>query len=211
MIPLQTTISKLEASSSIDLLSSAATIDPDTNFSSSATLSKRSKRARFDLKKTLQRSKSICMTQFNSWLQRRRQQHLSEPRRKSAIDPKPNKDTKSSPSSTPKFFSSPRLARIHQRIFKPHPSSPSPLESPLLDDSDEQFHKLEHPVRIYLPGRASPSTRHVRITDTTSANNSPPTLAKITSPISARRQVPSALKSTARERRESFAAQSKSS
>ncbi|CAF0769244.1 unnamed protein product [Adineta ricciae] len=227
MIPLQTTISKLETSSFIDLLSSPTNHEQDANFSSTTTLNKRSKRARFDFKRTLQRSKSMCMTQFNSWFQRRRQQHLSESRRKSAVDPKTNKDSKISPCSTPKFLGSPRLARIHQRIFKQHPSPVEPLiespsfSSPLLDDSDEQFQKIEHPVRIYLPARNSPSTRHVRITDATSVvennnnnnnnNNATPPMSKIASPILQRRNFTSALKTTARERRESFAAQSKSS
>ncbi|UJR22333.1 hypothetical protein I4U23_025395 [Adineta vaga] len=222
MIPLQTSISKLETSSFIDLLSSPINNEHEVNFSSTTMLNKRSKRSRFDFKKTLQRSKSMCMTQFNSWLQRRRQQHLSESRRKSAIDPKTNKDIKISPCSTPKFLGSPRLARIHQKIFKQHPSPIEPLiespsfSSPLLDDSDEQFQKIEHPVRIYLPARNSPSTRHVRIIDVTSIpeNNTTittPPMSKITSPVLQRRNFTSALKTTARERRESFAAQSKSS
>ncbi|CAF1226596.1 unnamed protein product [Adineta steineri] len=239
MIPLQTTISKLEKSSYIDLLSTPITNEQEFGLSaspsSSTMLNKRSKRSRFDFKKTLQRSKSMCMTQFNSWLQRRRQQHLSVPRRKSAIDPKTNKEMKLSPCSTPKLLGSPRLARIHQKIFKqqnPPPISPSasPIEiplsesfmelppaslSPFLDDSDEQFQKQEHPVRIYLPARTSPATRHVRITDVNiiSDNNNikTPPMSKITSPVILRKNLTSSIKTTARERRESFAAQSKSS
>jgi hypothetical protein len=176
------------------------------------------------------------MTQFNSWLQRRRQQqHLSVPRRKSAIDSKTNKDLKSSsPCSTPKLLGSPRLARIHQRIFKQHPfpisSSSSHIElppepvvelplssSPLLDDSDEQFQKSEDPVRIYLPARTTPKIRHVRMTDVnmiTDNNIKTPPMSKIASPIITRRNLTSSITTTtttARERRESFAAQSKSS
>jgi len=238
-LPLQTTIPKLETSSYIDLLSTPITNEQEASLPSSlssTTLNKRSKRSRFDFKKTLQRSKSMCMTQFNSWLQRRRQQqqHLSVPRRKSAIDSKTNKDLKSSsPCSTPKLLGSPRLARIHQRIFKQHPfpisSSSSHIElppgpvvelplssSPLLDDSDEQFQKSEDPVRIYLPARTTPKIRHVRMTDVnmiTDNNIKTPPMSKIASPIITRRNLTSSITTTttARERRESFAAQSKSS
>jgi hypothetical protein len=221
MIPLQTKISKFETSSHIDLLTISET---ESNLpSSSTTLNKRLKRSRFDLKKTLQRSKSMCMTQFHSWLQRRRQQyHLSVPRRKSAVDSKPNKELRSSPCSTPKLLGSPRLARLHQRIFKHHPSPTSPLpptEFPFLppppppsqppppqtlDDSDQYFRKQESPVRIYLPACTSPTTRHVRI-----INNEikTPPMSKIPSPIITRRNFSSSIKmTTAKERRESYAA-----
>ena len=159
------------------------------------------------------------MTQFNSWLQRRRQHHESVPRRKSAVEPKTNKDIPSSP----KLLGSPRLARLHQKIFKQHPSSststPSEIPStslteiPLLsstlsDDSDQQFIKQETAVRIYLPARTSPTIRHVRITDNNNIIKTPP-MSRITSPILTRRQLSSSMKiTTTKERRESFTSSS---
>jgi hypothetical protein len=216
MIPLRTTISRFERSSHIDLLPTPTSEHELSLPSSSTTLNKRSKRSRFDLKKTLQRSKSMCMTQFNSWLQRRRQQqHLSVPRRKSAVDSKTNKDIKPSPCSSPKLLGSPRLGRLHQKIFKQHPSLP-PLEisstslielpllpSPFSDDSDQYFHRQEPAVRIYLPARTSPTTRHVRITDNN--NIKTPPMSKITSPVLNRRNLSSSMKiPTVKERRESY-------
>ncbi|CAF4538777.1 unnamed protein product, partial [Rotaria magnacalcarata] len=63
----------------------------------------------------------MCITQFNTWLQRRRQHQQQQqqqvspkPRRKSAVDSKPTKEILSTP-STPKLLGSPRLARFHQR------------------------------------------------------------------------------------------------
>jgi hypothetical protein len=222
MIPLQTTISKIETSSHIDLLTISET-ESNIPSSSSTTLNKqRLKRSRFDFKKTLQRSKSMCMTQFNSWLQRRRQQqqqNLTVPRRKSAIDSKSNKGQRSPP-STPKLLGSPRLARLHHRIFKQHPSPTSPVpltefsslispsSPPLittLDDSDQYFKIQESPVRIYLPARTSPITRHVRITTDNEIKTLP--MSKITSPIINRRNISSSIKiTTVKERRESYAA-----
>ena len=214
MIPLQSRISKSDKSSHIDLLLTP-TSEPETSLPSSiTTLNKRSKRSRFDFKKTLQRSKSMCVTQFNSWLQRRRQPP-SQPRRKSAIDPKTNKEIISSPCSTPKLLGSPRLARLHQRIFKqpPSPVEPSPptelpllSSSPFSDDSDQHFQKQEPLVRIYLPARTSPTTRHVRITDiniTTTTNTKSPPMSKIASPIIRRRNLSTSIKTT-EERRESY-------
>ncbi|CAF1010473.1 unnamed protein product [Rotaria sp. Silwood1] len=223
MIPLQTTITKLESSIHIDHLSTPTNSEPDPPSlpSSSIALNKRSKRSRFDLKKTLQRSKSICMTQFNSWLQRHRQQHSSLPRRKSAIDSKTSKEIISSTCSTPKLFGSPRLARIHNRIFKQNPSSSLPLPSSyqqslqltelqssssspspplptqIFDDSDEQFQQKEPQVRIYLPARTSSIIRHVRITDENliaDNNINIPPLLKISSPILNRRKLLSSTK-----------------
>ncbi len=211
MISIQTVTANVENSSHIDLLTSN---EIETNLPST-TVNKRFKRSRFDLKKTLQRSKSMCMTQFHSWLQRRRQQQQQQQnssvhRRKSAIESKSN-----TPScSTPKLLGSPRLARLHQRLFKQHPSlriplieesslSPPASSSSQLDDSDQHFKKQESPVRIYLPARTSPTTRHVRIID--NEIKTPP-MSKITSPIVNRRKFPSIKITTARERRESYAA-----
>ncbi|CAF3327565.1 unnamed protein product [Rotaria socialis] len=227
MTPLETTITKLGSSSPIDLLSTPTNSEPERSSlpsSSSAALNKRSKRSRFDLKKTIQRSKSMCITQFNSWLQRHRQhqqqQHVSpKPRRKSAVDSKPTKEILSTP-STPKLLGSPRLARLHQRIFKqntshsPPPSSPVSLElqsvslprltevhvpSPEpVDDSDEQFQQQHEPqVRIYLPARTPSIIRRVRITDNPTiadSNFKPPPMEKISSPIVTRRHLQSAMK-----------------
>jgi len=226
-LPLQTSVSRFDRSSHIDLLSTPTSEHEPSLPSSSTTLNKRSKRSRFDFKKTLQRSKSMCMTQFNSWLQRRRQQqqHLSVPRRKSAMDSKSNKGSRSPP-STPKLLGSPRLARFHHRIFKQHPSptspvaptefpsllSPSPPPPPptttttiTLDDSDKHFKMQESPVRIYLPARTSPITRHVRITTDNQIKTLP--MSKITSPIINRRNISSSINiKTVKERRESYAA-----
>ena len=218
MIPIQTLTSNLESSSHIDLLTSnedeinLPPLPPTTTGGS-----KRFKRSRFDFKKTLQRSKSMCMTPFHSWFQRRRQQQQQQQdvlvaRRKSAVE------SKSSPTS--RLLGSPRLARLHQRIFKQHPSSAStplieeqPSSSKLppptslsskVDDSDEHFKKQESPVRIYLPARTSPTTRHVRIIDNEVKT---PSLTKITSPIVNRKNFPPTIKiATAKERRESYAA-----
>lgn len=220
----QTLASKLEAKSHSDLLniSESESILPATS-ASVTVLNKRFRRSRFDLKKTLRRSKSMCMTHFQSWLQRRRQhqqqhQQLDVLRRKSAVE---SKEHLPSPSATPKFLGSPRLARIHQRIFKHHPSSPAlPPPAPLVtvtdfpvlsspcrlpptsDDSDRSFKKQESPVRIYLPARPSSLTRHVRISNNQIAISPPPPMSTITSPIINRRN----LSTTAQERRESFVA-----
>ncbi|CAF3176811.1 unnamed protein product, partial [Rotaria sp. Silwood2] len=226
IIPLETTITKLESSSPVDHISTPTNSEPEQPSlpSSSTALNKRLKRSRFDFKKTLQRSKSICMTQFNSWLQRHRQQHSSLPRRKSAADSKTNtKELISSACSTPKLLGSPRLARIHHRIFKQNLSSSLPLSSshsgspqlmelpsssstlPLppsslsqvFDDSDEHFQKQEPQVRIYLPARTSSIRRHVRITDNnimTDNNFKPPPMLKVSSPMFNRRNLLSTMK-----------------
>lgn len=57
---------------------------------------KKSKRSRFDFRQSFQRSKSNCISQFSSWLERRRQHRKS----------------------TATFLGSPRLARLHRRFFK---------------------------------------------------------------------------------------------
>ena len=218
MIPIQSTTTTMESSSNIDLLGPCE-IESTLPSSSSSTLNKRSKRSRFDLRKTLRRSKSICFSQFQSWFRRRPQQssiqqtNLVKPRRKSAIETKSRKEVLTA--STPKLYGSPHLARLHRRIFKQQlwsaasaPASPTsellpPLPLSHLDDSDENFPPKEIPVRIYLPAQTSPTTRHVRIVDNAIK---PPSLSKITSPIINRRNPPSSMKTpTAQERRESFA------
>ena len=178
IIPLQTIISQFSLTSSNEL--------------------KSTKRSRFDLKKSFQRSRSMYLTQFHTWLQRRRQQQNSSlPRRKSDVE------TKVPP---PKLLGSPRLARLHQKIFKTSaPSSPStprkeiPIQ--IADDSDNRS-LYELPVRIYFPPFTSPTTRRVRIDEnhiTTFDNNQedPPT------PVF-NRKYPSYRATTAKERRESF-------
>jgi len=162
------------------------------------------------------------MTQFHSWLQRRRQQHSSSQRRKSAIESKVP-----TPYSTPKLLGSPRLARFRQKFFK---QSLSPSSSPqsnrteipvqILDDSDNRS-QYELPVRIYFPPLTPPTTRHVRIIDinTITSNNNDQDIqneptSNITTPILNRKYTsPSSSSSssssfrtpTAKERRESFA------
>lgn len=223
---IQTKINVLETSSHIDLLPTPTYSETDSTniLSSSGALNKRSKRSRFDFRKTLQRSKSMCMTQFNSWFQRHRshqhrQQHQTaiKPRRRSTLESKTPKETMSSSCSTPKLLGSPRLARLHQRIFKRNHSPPlaPPVNLQLqslslpglaelhaastepLDDSDERFQNQEAQVRIYLPARTPSLIRRVRITDdpTPTDNNIKPTpMAKITSPIFRRRNLQSAIK-----------------
>ena len=121
---------------------------------------KSAKRSRFDLKKSFQRSRSMYLTQFHSWLQRRRQQQNSPlPRRRSDVETKEL--------APPKLLGSPRLARIHQKFFKTSaPSSPqiSRKEIPIqiADDSDNRS-LYELPVRIYFPPFTSPTIRRVRI------------------------------------------------
>lgn len=221
MTPIQSTTSTMKSSSHIDLLH-PCDIQSTLPASSSSTLNKRSKRSRFDLRKTLRRSKSMCFSQFQSWFRRRPQQssiqqtNLDKPRRKSAIETKSRKEVlpASSSYSTPKLCSSPHLTRLQQPWSAASaPASPTSELLPALplaqlDDSDENFPPKDMPVRIYLPAQTSPSTRHVRIVDNAIK---PPSLSKITSPIINRRNPPSSMKTpTARERRESYASASSS-
>jgi hypothetical protein len=220
MVPTQTMTSNLESSSHIDLLTSN---EIETNLPPRTTTgSKRFKRSRFDFKKTLQRSKSMCMTPFHSWFQRRRQQQQQQQQQQNLLVARRKSAVESKSSSTPKLLGSPRLARLHHRLFKQHPSSastplieeqpssklpppppPPPSLSSQVDDSDEHFKKQESPVRIYLPAHTSPTTRHVRIIDN---DIKTPSITKITSPIVNRKNFPSTIKiATARERRESYA------
>ena len=164
-----------------------------TRISDETIPSKQNKRSRFDLVKSFQRSRSMYLTQFHSWLQRRRQ-HSPIQRRKSAAESKV---------STPKLFGSPRLGRLQQRFFKTSaPSSPQTqrmfMNNEFLDDADRSISPYELPVRIYFPP-SSPSTsaRHVRINEnilvTSSIDQEDLTDRKSTFPMT-----------TAKERRESF-------
>ena len=187
----------LQRTSTIDRLRKSInqemTIEPPSSLNST----KQSKRSRFDLRKSFQRSRSMCVSQFHSWLQRRRQQqphpttNLPRRRRKSALD------SKSPSQMTPTLLGSPRLARLHQRIFKPQSSSSSHEQSPLPKQTptDEFSHRSQFdlPMRIYLPPLTSPISRRIRTTssNTSRTESTPtPTMPK---------------KSTAKERRESFA------
>jgi hypothetical protein len=146
------------------------------------------------------------MTQFHSWLQRRRQQHSSSERRKSAIESKVP-----TPCSTPKLLGSPRLARLQRRIFKQSTSS-SPktnrirIPVQILDDSDRRSH-FEPPVRIYFPPLTPQTARHVHLNDNQDIQIEP----NLTTPILHRKYTSSSSSSssfkitTAKERRESFA------
>lgn len=164
----------------------------------------------------------MYMTQFHSWLQRRRQQHsTSEQRRKSAFESKVPTPT-STPTSTPKLLGSPRLARLRQKFFKQSPSpSPErttriPIPVQILDDSERRS-QIELPVRIYFPPSTPPTTRHVRINDaniiTTSNENyniQTEPKSNSTTPILNRKYTSSSSSTsskmtTAKERRESFA------
>jgi hypothetical protein len=140
----------------------------------------------------------MYLTQFHSWLQRRRQQYSPIPRRKSTAESK---------ASPPKLLGSPRLARLHQKFFKTS-APPSPqmarTEIPIqiLDDSDNRS-QYELPVRIYFPPFTSPITRRVRIDENHMATfdndqEDPST------PIFDRKH-PLFKAPTAKERRESFA------
>ena len=163
---------------------------------------KQTKRSRFDLMKSFQRSRSMYLTQFHSWLQRRRQ-HSPVHRRKSTAESK---------ISTPKLFGSPRLGRLQQRLFKTSaPSSPQTQHAifshEILDDTD-RCTSLESPVRIYFPpSLSSPSTsRHVRIndnihmtSDTDQDDLSSPLFDRKSASLSSTFRM-----TTAKERRESF-------
>lgn len=154
---------------------------------------KRSKRSRFDLKESFQRSKSMCITQIHSWLQRRRHQSQSQTqshtsprqrRRKSAFD------SKMSPSNnaTPKLFGSPRLARLHQRFFKASPSPVSTdhsMSSSRQTNEFDQQSQIELPVRIYFPPSSLP--------------------LEVFTPVTHRKALNTIKVTTAKERRESFA------
>ncbi|CAF0732868.1 unnamed protein product [Adineta ricciae] len=170
VIPLQSTLSEepppanVEHNSITSVTDTNSTPNPNEKDSPPTTnhSRKRSKRSRFDFRETFDRSRSLCIAQINLWLQRRRQIHISTQRRKSTTESK---------ISTPKLLGSPRLARLHRRLFKnPTTSSPSPLPDqtsalePLLDDSDNQS-LGDLPVRIYFPPLSAPVTRRVRITD----------------------------------------------
>ena len=194
-ISLQTTSPKFESTSHNTVLSALVTGESGQSpSSSSALLSKRPKRSRFDLRKTLQRSKSACMTHFNSWLQRHRQQQQEQQqqqeysfasRKKSVSDSKTTKEITPSRCSTPKLFASPHLARLHRKILKQvHSSSSSsstclgltssssaPLKeshlslSQVPDDSDQHFQRRELQVRIYLPARTAPTAHCIPTID----------------------------------------------
>ena len=187
MIPLQT-------STNVD--------HPTTVFNMDNHLDKRAKRSRFDLKGTFQRSRSMYISQINSWLQRRRrQQQSSISRRKSTTEPDPSE----SHVTTPKLLGSPRLARLHQRLFKQQPPPSPSVQHHAADDSDHRF-QCELPVRIYLPPLSSPLSRpkhHAGIHPIRSSNDDPdrstdPSSAQAT-PMLTRKEP-----STAKERRESF-------
>jgi hypothetical protein len=217
VIPLQTSVLPLQTSPNVDLCSTLIPSETDSNnkflLSSSINLNKPSKRSRFDFKKTFQRSKSMCITQINSWFHRRRQQQQhssSVQRRNSAID-----SEIPTPCSTPKLFGSPRLARLHQRIFK-HQHSPSPtdhtqLQAELLENASNHS-QYDLPVRIYFPPLTSPTSRHVRIVENClfTSNDGDDIQSEQTTPIINRKY--SSLSSfkitTAKDRRESFATMS---
>ncbi|CAF1352487.1 unnamed protein product, partial [Adineta ricciae] len=170
VIPLQSTLSEelpladIEHNSITPVTDTNSTPNPSEKDSSPTTnhSRRRSKRSRFDFKETFDRSRSLCIAQINLWLQRRRQIHISTQRRNSTTESK---------ISTPKLLGSPRLARLHRRLFKnPTTSTPPPLRDqtsvlePLIDDSDNQS-LGDLPVRIYFPPLSAPVTRRVRITD----------------------------------------------
>jgi len=147
------------------------------------------------------------MTQFHSWLQRRRQQHSAVNRRKSAMESKT-----STSSTTPTLLGSPRLARLHQKIFKQSvpllsQTNSTSIPTQILDDSDNPS-QYEHPVRIYFPPVTTPPiSHHVHTTDIniiTSKNNNQDIQIEPTSSSSS--STSSSFKmATAKERRESFA------
>jgi len=154
----------------------------------------------------------MCVAQINSWLQRRRQQHVSLKRRNSATETKI-----STPCTTPKLLGSPRLSRLRRRIFK-HQSSTSqqadrtPIPVQILDDSDNRS-QSDVPVRIYFPPLTAPIARHVRMTDDIniipSYNDDQDIQIEQTSDLTANRTYSSSSSSSlkissAKERRESY-------
>ncbi|CAF1214581.1 unnamed protein product [Rotaria sordida] len=164
VLPLQTVIqSKEESTSIIEPISTTTINEIDSNNKlSTDNFNKESKRSRFQLKETFQRNKSMCVNHFQTWFQRRQHPHSCKIRRKSIIK------SKDETSCLTPIFHSPRLFRLHERIFK-HQSQPlqqivhisKPLET--LDDSDNQS-QYELPVRIYFPPLTTPIPRHVRNT-----------------------------------------------
>jgi len=214
-IPLQTTISQPQPSSNIQYLPTTITNEIDSNIKVpllSSHLNKRPKRSRFDFKETFHRSRSMCVAQINSWLQRRRQQHVSLKRRNSATETKI-----STPCTTPKLFGSPRLSRLRRRIFKHQPSTSqqadrTPIPVQILDDSDNRS-QSDVPVRIYFPPSTAPIARHVRMTDDIhiipSYNDDQDIQIEQTSDLTANRTYSSSSSSSlkissAKERRESY-------
>ncbi|CAF4667829.1 unnamed protein product [Rotaria sp. Silwood1] len=219
VVPLQTIIpSQVEPKSNIELISTLSTNETESNNKLSLdNLNKETKRSHFGLKETFQRSKSMCINQFNAWLQRHRHPHSCKTMRKPIIESEVETSC-----FTPTLFSSPRLSRLHQRIFKHHSQrlqkidhNSKPLE--ILDDSDNRSQR-ELPVRIYFPPLTSPISRHVRITDidilkSTHDNHDikiHQTLDYLATPIINRKDSSSSLSklTTAKKRRESFATSS---
>jgi len=216
IIPLQTIISHIQPLSSNEQLPTRI----NNEILSSTNINKQTKRSRFDLKKSFERSRSMYMTQFHSWLQRRRQQRSSSRRRKSATESKVP-----TPYSSPTLLGSPRLARLQRKIFKQSSSSSpkttrTPIPVQILDDSDRRS-QFEPPVRIYFPPLTPPKARHVRLNDTNKiiSNNDNQDIqiepiSNLTTPISNRKYTSSSSSSssfkmtTAKERRESFATSS---
>ncbi|CAF1494604.1 unnamed protein product [Rotaria sordida] len=214
LLPLQTVIqSKEESTSIIEPISTTTTTNEidSNNKLSTDNFNKESKRSRFQLKETFQRNKSMCVNHFQTWFQRRQHPHSCKIRRKSIIK------SKDETSCLTPIFHSPRLFRLHERIFK-HQSQPlqqivhisKPLET--LDDSDNQS-QYELPVRIYFPPLTTPIPRHVRnthidIVKSTNDNhdmNIEQTFNHSITPITNRKDSFSFQLTTAKKRRESFA------
>ncbi|CAF2595227.1 unnamed protein product [Rotaria sp. Silwood2] len=214
VMPLQTIIpSQIEPTSNIELISTTITNEINSNNKlSSDNFNKDSKRSHFHFKETFQRSKSICINQFNTWLQRHRHSHSYKTIRKPIIESKEETSC-----FTPTLFSSPRLVRLHQRLFKHHSqtlqqNNHTSKQVETIDDSDNRSQR-ELPVRIYFPPLTTPISRHVRITDidilkSTDDNHDikvQQTFDYLTTPIIHRKDSSLLKLTTARERRESFA------
>ena len=159
----------------------------------------------------------MCATQINSWFRGRRQRHVSAERQ-----PSPTGSTLPTPLSTPKLLGSPRLGRLRQKLFKQQsPSSPKADHTPHLPQTlDDSINRSQYdlPVRIYFPSLTSPISRPVRLTGinmlTTSNDQQDVEIdqtSNLTTPIIHRKysssssSSPSLKKTTAKERRESFA------
>lgn len=131
------------------------------------------RRSRFDLKKTLQRSKTICASHIHSWFHRRRADDQSDQ----------DNQRQQSTSIDSKQIESFDFPIVQQPIDQVVSSSP------IDDDSDRQFDQEELPVRIYFQGEISPLLRRIDVPQRVSIPTPP--MSKLASPILSRRNIQS--------------------
>lgn len=125
----------------------------------------RSRMIRFDLRKTLQRSRSLCLSQLHSWLDRYRRNHQTT-------------GTKESTRTIENRH------HCRETIRAVTPPDLLPLNS-FPDDSDIDFHYRELPIKIYFPAQ---TIRTVSPKIEPKHQLTTPPMSKLTSPILHRRQ-----------------------